>query len=119
MVNVKRAPFSFRVNNATDIFYELVAYIKPSVRQPLSPVCSNTNSVVVTGSGETACQLARELLARPIGTKPMKSMLLALFTVIAAAISASANPGQNLDQSQKPTSVQKQQEKVATMTGCI
>jgi hypothetical protein len=124
-LNGKRAPFSFRVKNATDIFYESAAYIKTLAGVPLLVVCSNTTSVVVTGAKATVwrssrvSQLARELLARRIGAKTMKSMVLAIFTLIAVATSASASPGQEKDQSQKSPAKQKQSEKTASMTGCV
>ena len=115
-MNVRRAPFSWRVNNATDIFYECAAYIKTCALQPLYPVPGNTTSVVVADGGEVACQMERELHTRRIGTKPMKCMVLGLFTVLAVSVCA-ASPAQNKDQSKKQPA--KQEQKTSAMTGCV
>jgi hypothetical protein len=116
-MNVKREPFSRRVNNATDNFYESAAYIKRCVLQPLYAVNGNTNSVVVTGGGEGVCQLARQLQARPIGAKPMQGMVLGLFTLLAVSVSATASTAQSRDQSKKQPA--KQEQKTSAMTGCV
>jgi len=65
------------------------------------------------------CQLARELLDRAIGSKPMQSVVLALFTVLAVIVSASASPGQKKEQGVKQPAKQEQKEKAASMTGCV
>jgi hypothetical protein len=116
-LNVMRAPFSWRVNNATDNFYEWAAYIKTCALQPLYAVHGNTISVVVTGGGEAVCQLARQLLARTHGAKLMQRMVPVLFTVLAVTLCTASSPTQSKDQSQKQPA--KQEQKTTSMTGCV
>ena len=113
----KRAPFSRRVNNATDIFYEQAAYIKACTLEPLYPVNRNTISVVVTVGGEPVCQLARELLLRAIGAKPMHRMVLGLFTALAVCVSVTVISAQSKDQSKKQPA--KQEQKTVSMCGFL
>jgi hypothetical protein len=133
--NVKRAPFSRRVKNSTEIFYEWAGYIKTSALQPLFAVCASTKPVVVTEKGEPVCQLARELLLRIPGTIPipgtilMSRMVLARLTVLAALAvsfagvtivqSAPLTGWQEKQQPKTGSAKTDQKAKASSLTGCV
>src|SRR5690349_19743048 len=115
-MNVIRAPFSCRVKNATDNFYECMGYIKKCALQPLYAVSGDTVPVVVTRNGDPVWLLAPELLHT---LTRAKRMVLVLFTVLAVTVSVSASPAQKKDREAKQPAKQEQKDKSASMTGCV
>src|SRR5436305_1398818 len=119
--NVSRAPFSRRVKNTTDFFYECAPYIKTSLWLPLYPVCSNTVSAIVNGTGDSACELVSEMLLRRIGTKPMLIRAVAMLAFLAVATpgvysaSPASRPGDQKKEQPRKEKAKAGDEKLSSM----